>query len=72
MDSVDTIAKRITRHMCIVYKLHWHDLLQYEEEICKPEDSWSFKNWISFLIKLGLTEQEIVSVFKDRLTKCLS
>jgi hypothetical protein len=70
-DKKVTIAKRITRKLCIVNKVHWHELLQYEQAICKPEDSWSFRNWIVFMLNLGLTEDQIYSTAQQRL-RCAS
>lgn len=62
-----TIAKRITRRLCIVNNMHWHDLLQFEQAVCKPEDSWSYRNWIVFMLNLGLTEEQIFETAQRRL-----
>lgn len=62
-----TVAKRITRKLCVVNDMHWHELLQHEEAICKPEDSWSFRSWIAFLLKLGMTEDQIFTTAQRRL-----
>ncbi|HEY9826498.1 MAG TPA: hypothetical protein V6D19_13725 [Stenomitos sp.] len=67
--SAQTVAKWITRKLCIVNDMHWHELLQHENEICKPEDSWSFRNWIAFLLRLGLTEEQIFNTAQSRLVK---
>lgn len=62
-----TVAKRITRKLCIVNDMNWHELLQHEEYICKPEASWSFRNWIVFLLRLGMTEDQIFDTAQKRL-----
>jgi len=62
-----TVAKRITRKLCIVNNLHWHDLLQYEQGVCKPEDSWSYRNWVIFMLNLGLTEDQIFNTAQQRI-----
>lgn len=66
--TATTIAKRITRKLCVVNELHWHELLQREVEICTPEDSWSFRSWVRFLLNLGLTEEQIFETAQRRLT----
>lgn len=67
--TAQTASKRITRKLCIVNNMHWHELLRHESEICKPEDSWSFRNWISFLLRLGMTEEQIFNTAQRRLAK---
>lgn len=62
-----TVAKRITRKLCLVNDMHWHELLQYEEQICGPEESWSFRNWVVFLLRLGLDEEQIYRLAQKRL-----
>lgn len=62
-----TAAKRITRKLCVINGIHWHDLLQREEGICKPEKSWSFRNWVSFLLRLGMSEDQIFETAQRRL-----
>ena len=67
-EAATTAAKRITRKLCIVNNFHWRDLLIFEEAICKPEKSWSYRNWIAFLLKLGLTEDQIFTTAQRRLS----
>jgi hypothetical protein len=67
-EAAKTTAKRVTRRLCVVNGMHWHDLLQYEESICKPERSWSYRNWVTFLLRLGLTEEQIFEIAQKRLT----
>lgn len=62
-----SVAKRITRKICLVKNLHWHQLLQYEEEVCRPEDSWSYRSWISFLLRLGMNEEQIFDLAVRRI-----
>lgn len=62
-----TIAKRITRKLCVVNNIHWHELLQHEERVCSPENSWSFRSWVAFLLRLGMTEDQIFNTAQQRL-----
>ena len=54
-----SVAKRITRKICLVTNQSWHELLQFEAEVCCPEDSWSYRSWVSFLLRLGMNEEQI-------------
>lgn len=62
-----TIAKRITRKLCVVNNIHWHELLQHEERVCSPENSWSFRSWTAFLLRLGMTEDQIFNTAQERM-----
>lgn len=62
-----TIAKRITRKICLVTNKTWNELLQYEKEVCHPEDSWSYRSWISFLLRLGMNEEQIFDLAVRRI-----
>ena len=65
--DVSTVAKRITRKVCLVTNQSWHELLQYEEEVCRPEDSWSYRSWVSFLLRLGMNEVQIFDLAVRRI-----
>ena len=60
-------AKRITRKLCVLNDLSWAELLQHEEDVCKPESSWSYRNWIAFLLRLGMNEEQIFDTAQRRL-----
>lgn len=60
-------AKRITRKLCVLNDLSWPELLQHEEDVCKPENSWSYRSWIAFLLKLGMNEEQIFDTAQRRL-----
>ncbi|HQU81341.1 MAG TPA: hypothetical protein PLU47_17965 [Azonexus sp.] len=60
-------AKRITRKLCVLNDLSWPELLQHEEDVCQPENSWSYRNWIAFLLKLGMNEEQIFDTAQRRL-----
>ncbi len=66
-ETETTVAKRITRKLCVVNDMHWHDLLQHEEGVCNPEGSWSFRKWVAFLLRLGMTEEQIFETAQRRL-----
>lgn len=69
LDKPDTttVAKRITRKICLVNDLSWHELLQYEVDVTRPEDSWSYRSWINFLIRLGMSEEQIFDLAVRRI-----
>lgn len=66
-NDATAVAKRITRKICLVENLRWNELLQYEEEVCRPEDSWSYRSWISFLLRLGMNEEQIFDIAVRRI-----
>ena len=66
-NDATSVAKRITRKICLVENLRWNELLQYEEEVCRPEDSWSYRSWISFLLRLGMNEEQIFDLAVRRI-----
>lgn len=66
-NDATSVAKRITRKLCLVENLHWHQLLQYEESICEPEKSWSYRGWVKFLLNLGMNEEQIFNLAVRRI-----
>lgn len=66
-NDATSVAKRITRKICLVENFHWHDLLQYEEQVCEPEKSWSYRGWIKFLLNLGMNEDQIFDLATRRI-----
>ena len=71
-EAATTAAKRVTRRLCIVNNMHWHELLRFEEAVCGPEQSRSYRSWIAFLLKLGLTEEQVFSTAQQRLDRVAS
>lgn len=68
-NGATSVAKRITRKICLVGNLHWHELLQYEERVCEPEKSWSYRGWVKFLLNLGMNEEQIFDLATRRLNE---
>lgn len=60
-------AKRITRKLCILNNVTWSELLQHEVAVCNPENSWSYRSWIAFLLRLGMNEEQIFDTAQRRL-----
>lgn len=74
LEKVDatSVAKRITRKICLVTKQSWHELLQYEEDVCRAENSWSYRSWVNFLLRLGMNEEQIFDLAIHRLNELKS
>jgi len=65
--SVGITSYQLTKRLGVEYGLSWLQLLRFEEAICRPEDSWTFKKWVQHLQENKFSDDEIISIARKRL-----
>lgn len=63
---------QLTKRLGVEFGLSWLQLLEHEEAICKPEDSWTFKKWVQHLQKNEFSDDEIMLIAEKRLRNQLN
>lgn len=64
---VGMTSYQLTKRLGVEFGLSWLQLLQFEEAICRPEDSWTFKKWVQHLQENGFSDDEIISIARKRM-----